>query len=125
MKTIKKSIIFFILFFSSSVCSSEETFSDWLKSFKKIALKNNISEKTFNAAMLDVKYLPKVIEYDRFQPEFYEYTITYISKRSSKKKIKTGPPDYCRTLFNALGSGLKLIILTTTRIGPEISTSGS
>jgi membrane-bound lytic murein transglycosylase B len=40
--------------------------------------------------MTNVKFLPKVIEYDRFQPEFYEDTITYITKRSSKKKIKKG-----------------------------------
>ena len=40
--------------------------------------------------MQNVKFLPKVIEYDRFQPEFYEDTYTYIKKRSSKKKIKDG-----------------------------------
>ena len=36
--------------------------------------------------MTDVKFLPKVIEYDRFQPEFYEDTKTYIGKRTSKVK---------------------------------------
>jgi len=35
-------------------------------------------------------FLPKVIEYDRYQPEFYEDTSTYISKRVSKNKIQTG-----------------------------------
>ena len=35
-------------------------------------------------------FLPKVIEYDRFQPEFYEDTRTYIKKRTSKKKVKDG-----------------------------------
>lgn len=38
--------------------------------------------------MSKVKFNPKVIEYDRFQPEFYENTKTYIKKRTSKKKIK-------------------------------------
>ena len=38
--------------------------------------------------MKNVKFLPKVIEYDRYQPEFYEDTKTYISKRTSKKKLK-------------------------------------
>ena len=36
--------------------------------------------------MSEAKFLPKVIEYDRYQPEFYEDTFTYIKKRSSKKK---------------------------------------
>ena len=40
--------------------------------------------------MSDAKFLPKVIEYDRYQPEFYEDTFTYIKKRSSNKKIKEG-----------------------------------
>ena len=40
--------------------------------------------------MNNVKYLPKVIEYDRFQPEFYEDTKTYIGKRTSVKKKDKG-----------------------------------
>ena len=32
-------------------------------------------------------FLPKVIQYDRYQPEFYEDTKTYISKRVNKIKI--------------------------------------
>jgi len=40
--------------------------------------------------MSEVKYLPRVIEYDRYQPEFYEDTFTYIKKRSSNRKIKEG-----------------------------------
>ena len=44
--------------------------------------------------MSNVKFLPKVIEYDRFQPEFYEDTKTYVSKRSSKKKVEKGLDFY-------------------------------
>ena len=40
--------------------------------------------------MSEAKFLPKVIEYDRYQPEFYEDTFTYIKKRTSKKKLKDG-----------------------------------
>jgi len=40
--------------------------------------------------MSEAKFLPKVIEYDRYQPEFYEDTFTYIKKRSSKRKIREG-----------------------------------
>jgi len=87
MKIIRNLIIFFIFFINSSAYSNDHSFSIWLKSFKKIALKNGISEKTFDTAMLNVKFLPKVIEYDRFQPEFYEDTKTYISKRVNKIKI--------------------------------------
>ena len=40
--------------------------------------------------MSDAKFLPKVIEYDRYQPEFYEDTKTYIKKRSNQNKVKNG-----------------------------------
>jgi len=45
-------------------------------------------------AMSDVIFLPKVLKYDRFQPEFYEDTKTYISKRSSDLKVKKGSKLY-------------------------------
>ena len=59
------------------------------KNFKKLALENDVSELTFDTVMKNVKFLPKVIEYDRYQPEFYEDTKTYVSKRTSKK-VKSG-----------------------------------
>ena len=104
MKIIRNLIIFFIFFINSSAYSNDHSFSIWLKSFKKVALKNGISEKTFDTAMLNVKFLPKVIEYDRFQPEFYEDTITYINKRTSKKKIDNGINLYLKneTLINTI-----------------------
>ena len=86
MNIVKKLIICFIFFASSNAYSDNNNFSEWKINFKKKALKNGISEKTFDVAMKNVKFLPKVIDYDRFQPEFYEDTITYINKRTSKKK---------------------------------------
>ena len=75
-------LVFFIIPFTYA-----ENFDNWKSEFKKIALSNNISEETFDLVMKNVKFLPKVIEYDRFQPEFYEDTKTYISKRTSTKKL--------------------------------------
>ena len=61
-----------------------------VKRIQGYALENNISEVTFNKTMKNVTFLPNVIKYDRFQPEFYEDTKTYISKRTSKKKVEKG-----------------------------------
>jgi len=94
MKTIKYLIIIF-LFFTKSLSSSDEiTFDVWLNNFKAHALANGVSELTYNLAMSDVIFLPKVIKYDRFQPEFYEDTKTYISKRTSNQKVKQGTMLY-------------------------------
>ena len=90
MKIIRYFIII-ILFFSGNILFANDlTFDDWLKNFKTHALENNISEETFDLVMSNVTFLPKVIKYDRYQPEFYEDTKTYISKRSSDLKVKKG-----------------------------------
>ena len=94
MKLIKYIFIIIIISFTSSLSDDQIDFQKWKKDFKKIALKNDISEKTFDIAMAKVKFLPNVIKYDRYQPEFYEDTKTYISKRTSKKKLSKGVDFY-------------------------------
>ena len=74
--------------------NSDEKFSSWIVEFKKKAINEGISEKTVDAVMNNAIFLPKVIEYDRYQPEFYEDTKTYVSKRTSKDKVKKGKRIY-------------------------------
>jgi len=85
-------IFFIIILFSFSNLIADETndFTIWKEKFKKLAMSNNISETTFDKVMANVKFLPNVIKYDRYQPEFYEDTKTYISKRTTKSKVKKG-----------------------------------
>ena len=61
-------------------------------------MKNNISETTFDEVMKHVKFLPNVIKYDRYQPEFYENTKEYVSKRTSKNKVNKGINFYKQNL---------------------------
>ena len=98
MKLTNIIFLIFILFSSKLFADDNIKFNEWKKNFKKLALSNNISEKTFDVAMANVKFLPKVIEYDRYQPEFYEDTKTYISKRTSKKKVKKGYSFYNKNI---------------------------
>ena len=69
-------------------------FALWKNSFKKRAIQSGVSKEIVEEIMSEAKFLSKVIEYDRFQPEFYEDTFTYINKRSSKKKISSGLKIY-------------------------------
>ena len=94
MKIIRNFIILFLLFSSNTFSANNDSFKEWLDNFKIYALDNDISESTFDMAMSDVVFLPKVIKYDRFQPEFYEDTKTYISKRSTNLKVKKGTKLY-------------------------------
>ncbi len=94
MKLIKLITIIIIFSISKSYADNLKEFDQWKSNFKEIALAKDISETTFDKVMSNVKYLPKVIEYDRFQPEFYEDTKTYIGKRTSKQKLIEGIKFY-------------------------------
>ena len=96
---ITKYLLIITLTFNLSVYADINTdFENWKKDFKKIALNNNISEKTFDKVMSNTKFLPDVIKYDRYQPEFYEDTKTYISKRTSDLKVSKGLSFYKQNL---------------------------
>ncbi len=82
--------IFFLCSFALTTASANQDFDQWLIKFKSKAINSGVSKKVVNDIMSGAKFLPKVIEYDRFQPEFYEDTYTYIKKRSSNLKIKEG-----------------------------------
>ena len=79
MKTIK--ILFYIVLISLSTftISFGEDFNSWLISFKEHAIKQGISKDTLERTMSKVKFLPNVIKYDRYQPEFYAVSYTHLT----------------------------------------------
>jgi len=93
-KMVKNLISIYILlilsFLQTSAFPSNSEFSTWVKDFKKKAVNSGVSKKVVDEVMSDVIFLPNVIKYDRFQPEFYEGTFTYIKKRTNKNKVKKG-----------------------------------
>ena len=86
--------LIFLFFLTFSQVFGDAGFNEWKIKFKSRAINSGISEKVVNEIMADAIFLPKVIEYDRFQPEFYEDTFTYIKKRSSKSKVREGLKIY-------------------------------
>ena len=88
-KIITLLFLFKVLIFNSVFAATLDTdFETWLISYKKIALKKGISQKTIDVAFKNVKFLEQVIKYDRKQPEFFEDTVTYVSKRATDAKAK-------------------------------------
>ena len=77
-----------LIFNSAFAATSDIDFNTWLTSYKKFALKKGISQHTLDIAFKNVKFLEKVIIYDRKQPEFYEDTVTYVSKRATDSRAK-------------------------------------
>ena len=98
MKKISLIFISYFFLFLNSYADINLEFEKWKLDFKKKAIENNISEETFNLTIKNTKYLPNVIKYDRYQPEFYEDTKTYIQKRTSNKKVTSGILIYSKNL---------------------------
>ena len=83
--------IFLTLSFShTSATSSISEFDKWVVGFKIEAIQSGVSQNVVNDVMSEAIFLPNVIKYDRFQPEFYEDTHTYIKKRTNKNKVRKG-----------------------------------
>jgi len=91
--------IFFLQLFIFTHTFADDNFDLWLKKFQIKAIDSGISRQVVNEVMSNAKFLPNVIKYDRYQPEFYEDTFTYIKKRSSNKKVKDGLKLYKKEKF--------------------------
>ena len=100
MKKINFILICFYLIIKSNYAYSNQNFDEWKINFKNYAREKGISLITLNNLIDKSKYLPDVIKYDRYQPEFYEDTKTYISKRTSDKKLKIGNKIYSSNIDN-------------------------
>ena len=94
MKKIKLFLLFVVCSCLLTFNAYSETFDEWKIKFSNYAISQGVSEKTLSLIIKDLKFLPKVIEYDRYQPEFYEDTSTYIGKRTNTKKVKIGKQTY-------------------------------
>ncbi len=93
---IKIILVFHFFLGNTQLYATEHNFKLWLENFKNMARGEGVSENTINEALKDIRFLPKVIEYDRYQPEFYEDTHTYINKRTNKNKVKKGLTLYSK-----------------------------
>ena len=87
-------LLFSIIIFNFKIANANDDFEKWKINFKIYAVEKGVSSITLNQLIDKSKFLPDVIKYDRYQPEFYEDTKTYISKRASKKKVLIGNKIY-------------------------------
>ena len=86
MKNTNLILLLLISLINFKTVVADDSFNKWLDSFKIRAVKSGVSKETVDLVMDKAIFLPKVIEYDRYQPEFYEDTKTYVGKRSNKKR---------------------------------------
>ena len=94
MKKIKIYVFFLFILINLNAYANDSEFNEWKKNFKLIALEKGVSLKIIESTIDKSIFLKNVIKYDRYQPEFYEDTKTYISKRANNKKVNSGLKIY-------------------------------
>ena len=83
------SLLTFIFFIFFSPLKANEDFNEWLNSYKKYAMQKGVSKETIDLTLKNAVFLEQVIKYDRRQPEFFEDTITYVSKRANLSRVNS------------------------------------
>ncbi len=94
MKKIKIYVFFLFILINFNAHANDSEFNEWKKNFKLIAIEKGVSLKIIESTIDKSIFLKNVIKYDRYQPEFYEDTKTYISKRANNKKVNSGLKIY-------------------------------
>ena len=94
MKKIKIYVFLIFIIINFKALANDAEFNEWKKKFKLIALEKGVSLSTIENTVGKSVFLKDVIKYDRYQPEFYEDTKTYVSKRANIKKVNSGIKIY-------------------------------
>lgn len=84
-----------MVLFSSSLTANQQ-FDQCINRLKPQALQQGISEHTINRVLGQARYLARVIELDRRQPEFTQTFAGYFNARVTEERVRNG-----RRLFTA------------------------
>lgn len=68
----------------------QQRFSQWLSGFRAAALAAGIGEATLRQALDEARYLPRVVELDRAQPEFTRPVWQYLDVAVSAQRVAQG-----------------------------------
>lgn len=79
-----------VLSVSPAARAEEQNFSAWLEGLRQEAAAAGISTNTLDAALTGLEPLPRIIEYDRNQPEFKQTLEEYMAGRVSAKRVERG-----------------------------------
>jgi len=75
---------------SSTPAQKKKGFEAWLADFRTEAASKGVSQATLQSALSKVQYLPKVIEFQKNQPEF-KYTVEeYLIRVASEARVLRG-----------------------------------
>ncbi len=70
--------------------AAQETFDEFLAGLRVDARRQGVSEAMLDKALAGLQPNPKIIEFDRRQPEFTQTFWSYVDKRVTKGRVKRG-----------------------------------
>ena len=82
--------MFTILTFTHAVHAENNDFGECITRIKLQAKAEGISDKTASKVLDNAKYIPRVIELDRRQPEFTQTFASYFNTRINEERIQRG-----------------------------------
>ncbi len=65
-------------------------FHDWVSNFRRTARAAGVDEATLHVALDDVRFLPRVVELDRAQPEYTRTVWAYLDSVVTPRRVETG-----------------------------------
>ena len=95
-----------LLTWHASALTQSQDFTTWLSALRAEALQRGIRPQTLDAALVDVKPIPRVIELDRKQPEKTMTYTQYMQRVLSDKRKRQGRHNLRKyqTLLNKIGT---------------------
>ena len=87
-------ILFAVLFSVPAIAADQAAFEQWVAQFKSQASAQGISDYTLNQAFQGAKFLPRVIELDRKQPESKMTFDDYRERIVSAQRINQGRYEF-------------------------------
>ena len=75
---------------AAAPAAARESFDDFLTGLRNDARQRGVSEATLDRALAGLQPNPKIIEFDRRQPEFTQTFWGYMDKRVTKKRVERG-----------------------------------
>lgn len=68
----------------------EQAFARWVQAFAATARAAGIAEETLRAAFDDVRFVPRIVDLDRRQPEFTQTVWDYLDRAVSEQRVARG-----------------------------------
>lgn len=106
MRAVITLLVAFIVSLSFPAHAKEQPFTDWLADLRVEAQRKGVSAATLDAALNDLKPIPRVIELDRRQPEFTWTFRKYMENLVNEQRVEKGKRKLAQNsrLLNEIGT---------------------